>query len=138
MSKNIINKINDLQKEIQPLVQTRLNEFKNNINKNDNELFVELCFCIIVANNSIENALRAYNSIGLDFLKLNEQELKEKLKVTARRFYNKRAEYIIEARKNHQKLINKIRELESSDKQENKKQKTKNKNIEIEIELEIG
>lgn len=128
MSKNIITKIKKLKQEIEPLVKNRLNEFSNNINKNDNELFVELCFCIIVANNSIENALRAYNSIGLNFLKLNEQELKEKLKITARRFYNKRAEYIIEARKKHIELIGKIRELKYS--KNIKKQKTKNKNTE--------
>ena len=77
------------------------------------KLFVELCFCIIVANNSIENGLRAYNNIGLDFLKLDEKELKEKLKITARRFYNKRAEYIIEARKKYSELIKNIDKLKA-------------------------
>lgn len=112
MSKKIvINKINELRKEISPLVSARLSDFKKNIKKNNNELFVELCFCIIVANNSIENGLRAYSSIGLDFLKLEEKELKEKLKTTARRFYNKRAEYIIEARKKHSELIKEVEKL---------------------------
>lgn len=114
MSKKIVvNKIKELQKEISPLVKERLSDFKKNIIKNNDELFVELCFCIIVANNSIENALRAYNSIGLDFLKLGEKELKERLRITSRRFYNKRAEYIIEARKKKEELNKKIEELKN-------------------------
>ncbi len=114
MSKKIvINKIKELKKEISSLVDIRLSDFKKNITKNDNELFVELCFCIIVANNSIENGLRAYNSIGLDFLKFEEKELKEKLRITARRFYNKRAEYIIDARKIKNDLYKKIKELKN-------------------------
>ena len=114
MSKKIvIKKINELKKEISSLVDVRLSDFKKNIKKNDDELFVELCFCIIVANNSIENGLRAYNSIGLNFLKLEEKELKEKLKITARRFYNKRAEYIINARRVKNDLYIKIKELKN-------------------------
>ena len=114
MSKKIvINKIKELKKEISSLVDIRLSDFKKNITKNDNELFVELCFCIIVANNSIENGLRAYNSIGLDFLKFEEKELKEKLRITARRFYNKRTEYIIDARKIKNDLYKKIKELKN-------------------------
>jgi len=109
--KNVIETIKNLKKEISPLVDERLSDFKKNINKNDDELFVELCFCIIVANNSIENALRAYNSIGLDFLKLNDDQLKNKLKITARRFYNKRAEYIINARNIKDEFYKKINEL---------------------------
>ena len=112
MSKKIVTgKIKDLKKDISNLVDERLKEFKKNIIKNNDELFVELCFCIIVANNSIENGLRAYNAIGLDFLKLEEKELKEKLRTTARRFYNKRAEYIIDARKIKDELSKKIKEL---------------------------
>ena len=115
MDREIIEKIILLKKEIQPKVDNRLLDFKENIKKTDDQLFVELCFCIIVANNSIDNGLRAYNSIGLDFLKLDEKELKEKLKVTARRFYNKRAEYIIEARKKYNELIENIHKLKSSE-----------------------
>lgn len=109
----VVEQINLLKKEIQLKVEKRLLDFKNNLNRSNEQLFVELCFCIIVANNSIENGLRAYNSIGLDFLKLNEKELKEKLKITARRFYNKRAEYIIEARKKYFELIENIKRLKN-------------------------
>lgn len=107
----ILEKINLLKKEIQLIVENRLLDFKKNIKKSDEELFVELCFCIIVANNSIENGLRAYNKIGLNFLKLNEESLKKELKITARRFYNKRAEYIIETRKKFKELIENINKL---------------------------
>lgn len=109
----IIDRINIIIPDLKNSAKEILLEFKKNLNKNNDELFVELCFCIIVANNSIENGLRAYNSIGLDFLKLEEKELKEKLRLTSRRFYNKRAEYIIETRKKHKGLIEKIEELKN-------------------------
>ncbi len=128
MSKKIIQEIKSLKQKIGFDVEKRLLDFKKNINKKDIELFSELCFCIIVANNSIENGLRAYNTIGSNFLKLEEKKLKEELKKTAKRFYNKRAEYIIETRKKYTELISKIRELEK-----NKKLKTENIKIEKEF-----
>lgn len=108
---NVINKINFLKPKISHLIDACLLDFKKNILKNDDEIFIELCFCIIVANNSISNALSAYNSISKDFLNLNLEELAFSLKNTARRFYNKRAEYIIEARKVKDELINRIKEF---------------------------
>lgn len=114
MKDNVIQKIQELKNNIQPVVENRLLDFKKNISKNDDEFFVELSFCIIVANNSIENGLRAYNSIGLDFLKLSEKELKEKLRNTSRRFYNKRAEYIISARDKKDELAENINKLKNN------------------------
>jgi len=139
--KIVIETIQKLKKEISPLVDKRLNDFKKNINKNNDELFVELCFCIIVANNSIENGLRAYNSIGLNFLKLNEEQLRKELKVTARRFYNKRAEYIISAREKKDELIREIEKLKTTKLktknkiEENQKLKTKTNEKDAEIEF---
>ncbi len=103
-----------MQENIREEIKKKLLEFKQNIYKTDDELFVELCFCIIVANNSIENGLRAYNSIGLDFLTLDEKKLKERLKNTSRRFYNKRAEYIVEAREKKEELVDNIHKLKDN------------------------
>lgn len=154
--KIVIDKINELKKEIKPLVDARLSDFKKVIEKKDEDLFREFCFCIIVANNSIENGLRAFNNItSREFLTLELDLLKEKLRTTARRFYNKRAEYIFHNRQHKDKLIGFIRELQDRDfkklkiedgglKVENAKDKTeklKNKkqiqdlNLEYEIEV---
>ena len=103
-----------MQENIREEIKKKLLELKQNIYKTDDELFVELCFCIIVANNSIENGLRAYNSIGLDFLTLDGKQLKERLKNTSRRFYNKRAEYIVEAREKKEELVDNIHKLKDN------------------------
>ena len=59
---------------------------------------MELCFCILVANYSMEKTFEIWKKIGEKFLKLTKEELSQQLKQFGYRFYNKRAEYIVEAR----------------------------------------
>jgi N-glycosylase/DNA lyase len=47
----------------------------------------------------MEKTLEIWEEIGTEFLNLSERDLKKKLKNFGYRFYNKRAEYIVEARK---------------------------------------
>lgn len=97
--KDLINSINTLKKsEISNLVNTRMKEFKNN-----NDLFNELCFCILTANFNAERSIKIQNSIK-DFSKLSLAELKKSLKEHGHRYPNKRAEYIIEAKK-HKNIL---------------------------------
>ncbi|MEM2613938.1 MAG: N-glycosylase/DNA lyase [Nitrososphaerota archaeon] len=63
------------------------------------DLFKEICFCILVANNNLEKTLEIWKRLGDDLLNSTKSELRRKLKSLGYRFYNKRAEYIIEARK---------------------------------------
>lgn len=86
--KNLVKKIKSL--DIKPQVDTRLGEFKKTKN-----LFSELCFCILTANFRADRCIEIQNQI--DFK--TERNLTKKLQKLGHRFYNKRAEYIIAARK---------------------------------------
>ena len=62
--------------------------------------FSELCFCILTANSSAELGIKIQRELGEDgFLQMELEELKKALKTLGHRFYSKRAEYIVEARK---------------------------------------
>jgi N-glycosylase/DNA lyase len=90
--------IEKLKGEIGGEVKKALEEFRKNKNLTKESKFLEICFCILVANSSMEKTLRIWKEIGDDFLKLTKEELSQRLKQLGYRFYNKRAEYIIEAR----------------------------------------
>jgi N-glycosylase/DNA lyase len=103
--KELINKIESLKKtEIGNIVKERINEFKN-INKTSNdELFKEMCFCILTANFNAEKSIRIQNEIGECFFTNSKEELSKKLRNYGHRFPNARAEYISESMKLKDKL----------------------------------
>ena len=106
---------NNLSKDLQKLKQTKINsqvnskiqEFKELGKKSNNELFKELCFCILTANYSAEPAIKIQNEINNGFITFTKSQLVKKLKSLGHRFPNKRAEYILEARK-HKNSLKKI------------------------------
>jgi N-glycosylase/DNA lyase len=101
----LINKIENLkQSEIAKIIEKRIVEFKN-INKNSNEeLFKEICFCLLTANYNAEKSIKIQNEIGECFLTDSKEELTTKLKQHGHRFPNARAEYISESLKCKDKL----------------------------------
>lgn len=63
------------------------------------DLFSELCFCILAANTSAEMGLRVQKVIGSRrFLSLPQEELSSLLKRVKYRFYNVRSKFIVNAR----------------------------------------
>jgi N-glycosylase/DNA lyase len=90
--------IEDLEQKIGENVKNGLKAFEKNRNLSKEEKFIELCFCILVANSSMEKTFKIWKDIGNDFLKISKEQLSKRLKELGYRFYNKRAEYIIEAR----------------------------------------
>lgn len=111
MKTELINKIENLKTKIGLDINSKLKEFGKR--GNSKQIFIELCFCILVANNSVEKTQKVWNKINKSFLNFSEDELRDKLKSAGYRFYNKRADYIISARKH-------IGELESIFKLEEK------------------
>ena len=69
------------------------------------EIFVEMCFCIMTANCAAEKCIEVHELIGSDFLKLSEESLVKAFREYGYRFPNIRANYIIESRK----LINELK-----------------------------
>jgi len=115
MKKSLANELKNLKKEIGKEVENKLKEFEKNFSLPPEQKFLELCFCILVANSSMEKTLEIWKKIGTGFLNLTEHDLKEKLKNFGYRFYNKRTEYIVETRKlipkMEQILKNKVEEV---------------------------
>ena len=92
---------------VKKLVDTRANEFRN---FDKNNLFSELCFCLMTANFNAKRAIAIQNEIGKGFLNLSEEELARSLQELGHRFPNARARYIAEARKHADLLDGKSRE----------------------------
>jgi len=95
----LIDKIESLKKgEIGKLVNDRIKEFKNIDKKSTNELFNEMCFCILTANFNAEKSIKIQNEIGECFSNDSEEGLAKKLQELGHRFPNMRASYISESR----------------------------------------
>jgi N-glycosylase/DNA lyase len=85
--------------EMSNLIQKRIGEFKELNKKPSDELFKELCFCILTANFNAEKSIKIQNEIGECFLNDSEDDLAKKLKNLGHRYPNTRAKYISESRK---------------------------------------
>jgi N-glycosylase/DNA lyase len=94
----LLRKIRIAKEKVGKQVEEKLKEFEKNSLLTPEEKFLELCFCILVANTSLEKALEVWKKVGKGFLFLSENKLKEKLKELGYRFHN-RAKYIVADRK---------------------------------------
>ncbi|MBW2982514.1 N-glycosylase/DNA lyase [Candidatus Woesearchaeota archaeon] len=107
--KKLLLSIQELKKsQIKNIVNKRLKEFSKIRSKN--ELFKELCFCILTANSNAERCIYVQNKIGNGFLTLPKEKLQKMLKEHGARFHTKRAGYIVEARKHKNELKDKERD----------------------------
>lgn len=114
--KELILQIKRLKKDkISSTVNQRMKEFETVGNKNSNEIFKELCFCLLTANFSAAGGLRIQKEIGDDFLTLSKEDLSKRLTKLRYRFPNVRASYIHEAQK-HKDNIKEILESFDDDK----------------------
>ncbi len=79
-------------------INERIMDFIN-MGKSDNySLFIELSFCILTANTSAEMGIKTQRLINTGFIEYDLDKLKDELKKNRYRFYNKRAEYIVDSR----------------------------------------
>jgi len=101
----LLKKIEKLKNsEIKDLVDDRLNEFKEVDKKSSNEIFNELCFCILTANFNAEKCIKIQKEIGEEFSILTELQLTKKLENLGHRYPNARAKYISDAKRCKDKL----------------------------------
>lgn len=84
---------------IKKVIDSKIKEFSELGKKSSNEIFKELCFCLLTANFSAHGGIKIQNAVGNGFLTLNENELAKKLSELGHRFPNTRTKYIIEARR---------------------------------------
>jgi len=84
---------------ISEVIAERMREFEEFGDKRKDEVFGELCFCLMTANFSAEKCINIQKEMGRDFGLLSEAELAVALKKHGHRFPNTRANYIFEAQK---------------------------------------
>ena len=94
-----------MEDEVRRVVEARVKEFESLRSSSREDLFKELCFCILAANFSAERSLRIVEEIGDDLLKLSEEELAETLRRLGHRFPSSRARYIVRARRSLDGLV---------------------------------
>ena len=83
------------------IVKQRVKDFEQVFISNNERWFSELCFCLLTANSSAIMGLKVQDALGFDgFSKLSQDELTKRLQELGHRFYNVRAGFIAEARKN--------------------------------------
>ena len=96
---DLLESIKNLQNsEVRNKVDFKINEFETFKNKSIDEIFKELCFCIMTANCSAEKCIEIHESINDGFIRFKHEDLTKKFKELGYRFPNIRSEYIIKAR----------------------------------------
>jgi len=102
--KSLLSQLEKSKKsKIKAIIDSRINDFKKT--KSSNEIFQELCFCILTANFNAERSIVIQNKLQNKFLTLTEKILAKKLQELGHRFPNARAKYIVEARRHKDILI---------------------------------
>jgi N-glycosylase/DNA lyase len=105
---NLLAEIKKLKNSpVKKLVNSRISEFKSK--KTDEELFSELCFCIMTAGFRADKSIEIQKKIGNGFLTFSKPKLQQKLKEFGYRYHN-RASYIVLNRKHAHDLRNRDRE----------------------------
>ncbi len=108
----LVEKVNSVKRTaISKLVDQRSEEFEA-VFADDYKVFSELCFCLTTANSSAEMGIKVQNALSGRLEKLTRKELSAELRRLGYRFYNKRAEYIDEA-KQWRAIKGKIKEFQS-------------------------
>jgi len=88
---NLLKVLRSLKKsEIREVIANRIKEFEANYRKSNEEIFKELCFCILAANFNAEKSLKIINSLGDEVMTLSKPELAKKLKKFGHRYPNLR------------------------------------------------
>jgi N-glycosylase/DNA lyase len=85
-------------------IDSKIAEFRSINKSNENQIFNELCFCLLTANFQAEKSIQIQNKLQAEFSTLPETKLALKLKQLGHRFPNMRAKFIAEARQHKQKL----------------------------------
>jgi len=88
---------------IKKIVDSRMGEFESFKQKEGNEIFRELVFCILTAGTSAELGIKTINHLGDVIFEGSEEEIREKLKEVYR-FHTIRTGYINEARKSFKEI----------------------------------
>jgi N-glycosylase/DNA lyase len=96
------------------LVRKRAAEFRAKGVQSEDEIFKELCFCLLTANYSAYGGIRIQQAVGAGFIILPRPALARRLRSLGYRFPDTRARYICEARRHRAVLKQKLASLPPS------------------------
>jgi len=120
--KTLIEQVQDLKNsDIKIIIDKKIKDFSDFKNKEEIDWFSELCFCLLTANFQAKKSIEIQKVLieNNGFLDFNQEELSTELKNLGHRFYNKRAEYIILARKYQKVLKETLNNLENDKEKRN-------------------
>jgi len=90
------------------IIDERINQFSTVLKSGLDEIFKELCFCIMTANCGAKKCIEVQQRVNNGFLTCSEEDLQKRFKEFGYRFPNIRAKYIIEARSYLSELESKL------------------------------
>lgn len=110
---DLIDTINELkQSEIKQVIDTRLDEFSQFQDGTKEQIFSELCFCVMTANCGAEKCIEIHEQIGLDFAELTKEDITKKFRELGYRFPNVRSQYIASNQEKIDDIKNSLKEYE--------------------------
>ena len=89
-----IAELKDYHSQIRPQIKARLKEFEKLRHCTSDEIFKELCYCVLTANTSAEMSLEAMDAAGEVMIGGDSAKICDALKSCSYWFHNQRAEYI--------------------------------------------
>ena len=99
-------------------INKRIQEFKSVDLHSSDDLFKELCFCLLTANFSAERAISIHAQLHDSFCTDSKETIAKKLKACGYRFPTTRAAYISECAKQKKQLQKNITSLDGEDRRE--------------------
>src|SRR3989338_3995020 len=109
-----ISEIKEHYEKFKPVIKQRMFEFEKTGKRGQNEIFRELCFCILTAGTSAELGIKTIDHLGEVIHIGEEADILNKLKEVYR-FYNVRSRFIFLARENFSMEILDLNHLERRD-----------------------
>ena len=93
-----VQELQTLYGEKRDAIQTRLNEFKQILNRTDDDVFAELCFCLLTPQSSAKTCWAAVSRLKERSLLLKGAANEIQPQLSDVRFGDSKAKYIVEAR----------------------------------------
>src|SRR5712692_9575458 len=93
-----VQELQTLYGEKRDAIQTRLSEFKQILNRNDDDVFAELCFCLLTPQSSAKTCWAAVSRLKERSLLLKGEANEIQPQLNDVRFGDSKARYIVEAR----------------------------------------
>lgn len=91
--------LNDIYQQKKPAIEKRLDEFGEMQKSDDNELFGELCFCLLTPQSKAKTCWRSIESLKKNGLLYNGNAEEISRFLAGVRFHNNKSRYIVNARK---------------------------------------